>query len=94
MERLQFLRGKGDVTLDDVLAPDLLAGVRIVRMKRDPRRSKGFQMRVAGSSLNTRAAGRYGCWSSSLSYAGAPWTRGCQTWCRRIDFVRVVAGDR
>jgi len=48
----------------------------------------------SASSLNARA-GRDDRSSSSSSYTGG--TRpvfGCQTWCRRIDFVRVVAGDR
>src|SRR6202023_3707770 len=104
IERLQFLGGERDelaatvfVSFHDLAFVDLLAGSGIMRPKRDP--SGGPTLVRSGLPFSAGSRGaddaepccaalRSGN-SSSVTSTRA----GCRTWCKRIGFVCVVAGD-
>jgi hypothetical protein len=102
VERLELGGREGDepaalvfVAPGDLLPLDLLAGVGVVRAQGDASGAGGSDRVSSKSSLKERVAGWDGRSSSSSSSTGAPRPAfGCHTWCRRIDFVRVDAGER
>jgi hypothetical protein len=105
IERLQLLGGEGDefaagvfVSLDHLMLVDLLAGCGIMRPKRDPGGGGALVSIRAGIVCEElRADGAEPCCPSSRSDQTSSATSigaGCHTWCKRMDFARVVAGDK
>jgi hypothetical protein len=86
------------VSFDDLALLDLLAGSRIMRAERDAG-GCGALLYIRGGTIGSEPRYRSlrtllpstAIGKSSLSTSAGT---GCHTWCKRMGFVRVVAGDK
>jgi hypothetical protein len=82
------------VSFDDLAFVDLLAGSGIMRPKRDPSGSATLVRVRSARSCGADDAEPCPALRSGNSSSSTSTDAGCHTWCKRIGFVRVVAGDK